>query len=75
MINLTESALNAVRNAISAANKPVDGLRIMVEAGGCAGYKYMLGQQEPRIPRGHDDRLRDRPGGIGLHLRKSEREK
>ena len=43
MINLTDSALNAVRNAISTANKPVDGLRIMVEAGGCAGYKYMLG--------------------------------
>ncbi len=43
MINLTDSALNAVRNAISAAPNPVDGLRIMVEAGGCAGLKYNLG--------------------------------
>ncbi len=43
VINLTDSALNAVRNAISGAVKPVGGLRIMVEAGGCAGYKYMMG--------------------------------
>jgi len=43
MINLTDSALNAVRNAISTAPNPVDGLRIMVEAGGCAGLKYNLG--------------------------------
>ena len=43
MINLTDSALNAVRNAISGAGRPVGGLRIMVEAGGCAGYKYMMG--------------------------------
>ena len=43
MINLTDSALSAVRNAISSAGKPVGGLRIMVEAGGCAGYKYMMG--------------------------------
>ena len=43
MINLTDSALNAVRNAIATAGKPVDGLRIMVEAGGCAGLKYNLG--------------------------------
>jgi len=43
MINLTDSALSAVRNAISSTGKPVGGLRIMVEAGGCAGYKYMMG--------------------------------
>jgi len=43
MINLTDSAINAVRSAISGATEPVGGLRIMVEAGGCAGYKYMMG--------------------------------
>jgi iron-sulfur cluster assembly accessory protein len=43
MINLTDSALNAVRTAIQGAKDPVGGLRIMVEAGGCAGYKYMMG--------------------------------
>lgn len=43
MINLTNSAVNAVRSAISGASEPVGGLRIMVEAGGCAGYKYMMG--------------------------------
>ena len=43
MINFTNSALNAVRSAISGAAEPVGGLRIMVQAGGCAGYKYMMG--------------------------------
>jgi iron-sulfur cluster assembly accessory protein len=43
MINLTDSAVNAVRSAIQGAKDPVGGLRIMVEAGGCAGYKYMMG--------------------------------
>ncbi len=43
MINLTDSAMNAVRTAISGAAEPVSGLRIMVETGGCAGHKYMMG--------------------------------
>ena len=50
MIQLTDSALDAVRNAIKGAAEPVGGLRIQVEAGGCAGYKYMMGlvdQAEP----------------------------
>ena len=59
MINLTDSALNAVRNAISSANKPVDGLRIMVEAGGCAGYKYNLGLVDEIDP---DDTVIERDG-------------
>jgi len=59
MINLTDSALNAVRNAISTAGKPVDGLRIMVEAGGCAGYKYNLGLVDQIDP---DDVVIERDG-------------
>jgi iron-sulfur cluster assembly protein len=43
MIELTESAVNAIRDAIAGSEGPVVGLRIMVEAGGCAGYKYMMG--------------------------------
>ncbi|MBL8574323.1 MAG: iron-sulfur cluster assembly accessory protein [Hyphomicrobiaceae bacterium] len=43
MISLTDNAVSAVKSAISGAEGPVAGLRIMVEAGGCAGYKYMMG--------------------------------
>ena len=43
MITLTENALNAVRSALAGASQPLEGLRIMVETGGCAGYKYMMG--------------------------------
>jgi len=43
MIQLTESAVDAVRSAIKGAAEPVEGLRIMVETGGCAGFKYMMG--------------------------------
>lgn len=43
MIQLTDSAINAVRTAIAASTSPVEGLRLVVEAGGCAGLKYMMG--------------------------------
>lgn len=59
MINLTDSALNAVRNAISTAAEPVDGLRIMVEAGGCAGLKYNMGLVKEIDP---DDTVIERDG-------------
>jgi iron-sulfur cluster assembly protein len=59
MINLTDSALNAVQSAISGADKPVGGLRIMVEAGGCAGFKYMMGLVNEAEP---DDTVIERNG-------------
>ncbi|MGQ0682651.1 iron-sulfur cluster assembly accessory protein [Bradyrhizobium sp.] len=59
MINLTDSALNAVRSAISTAPEPVDGLRIMVEAGGCAGLKYNMGLVKEVDP---DDTVIERDG-------------
>jgi iron-sulfur cluster assembly protein len=59
MINLTDSALNAVRSAIATAAQPVDGLRIMVEAGGCAGLKYNLGLVNEADP---DDTVIERDG-------------
>jgi iron-sulfur cluster assembly protein len=43
MIVLTDSAVEAVKTAISKADEAPAGLRIQVEAGGCAGYKYMMG--------------------------------
>ncbi len=43
MIVLTDSAVEAVRTAIAKAETPPAGLRIQVETGGCAGYKYMMG--------------------------------
>jgi iron-sulfur cluster assembly accessory protein len=43
IINLTDSAVNAVRTAIDDSTDPVTGLRIMVEAGGCSGWQYQMG--------------------------------
>jgi len=43
MIELTETAANAIRSAISGSPEKVEGLRIMVQSGGCAGNKYMMG--------------------------------
>lgn len=43
MIELTDSAADAIRSAMSSAAEPVAGLRLMVQTGGCAGYQYMMG--------------------------------
>jgi len=43
MIQLTDGAIQAVRSAIAGAPEPIEGLRIAVETGGCAGYKYVMG--------------------------------
>ena len=50
MIQLTDSAANAVRSAIAGAAGPIAGLRLQVETGGCAGYKYMMGLVDEAQP-------------------------
>jgi len=50
MIVLTPKAASAVKSAMLQAGKPDGGLRIMIDAGGCAGYKYFIGLEvEPEI--------------------------
>ncbi|MFQ3451984.1 iron-sulfur cluster assembly accessory protein [Bradyrhizobium sp. UFLA01-814] len=50
MINLTDSALNAVKSVLGKSAQPARGLRIMVETGGCAGFKYAMDLAEQANP-------------------------
>ncbi|WP_331375541.1 iron-sulfur cluster assembly accessory protein [Sinorhizobium chiapasense] len=45
MITLTENAVAGMKAALSRATEPVEGFRIMVQAGGCAGFKYVMGME------------------------------
>ena len=53
MIQLTPDAIEAVKSAMSRSTAPAAGLRIMVETGGCAGFKYMMGIE--KAPRDGDE--------------------
>jgi len=46
MINLTDNAVSAVQRFIESSDKPVVGLRIKVEGGGCSGYQYGMKLEE-----------------------------
>lgn len=43
MLELTTSAVGAIRRVIAEATDDVLGLRVMVSVGGCAGFQYQLG--------------------------------
>lgn len=49
-ILLTNSAVDAIKNALSQEGQPGDGLRVSVIGGGCSGYQYNLDfEKEARI--------------------------
>jgi iron-sulfur cluster assembly protein len=64
MIQLTASAANALRSAISGAANPMAGLRLQIETGGCAGYKYKLGL----VPEGAPGDLRFDTEGVAVFV-------
>lgn len=43
MVTLTEKAQDTLRHLITKAEDGTNGLRIMVDQGGCSGLQYMLG--------------------------------
>lgn len=59
MITLTENAVSAVQRFMAASEKPVVGLRIKVEGGGCSGFQYGMKLEESI---GEGDEVVDYPG-------------
>ncbi|MDE5466148.1 iron-sulfur cluster assembly accessory protein [Bradyrhizobium sp. F1.2.2] len=57
MINLTDSAVNALKSVISGSAQPTSGLRI--ETGGCDGFKYRMSLADEAKP---DDTVTERDG-------------
>ena len=43
MLELTQSAMKAIRRVIAQAENDVLGLRVTVSVGGCAGFQYGIG--------------------------------
>jgi len=64
MIALTENAATAVKKAIERSGKMGAGFRIMVETGGCSGFKYKIGlDAKPR----QDDEVVE-SGGVRIFV-------
>ena len=63
MLELTDSAREAIRTAIDGAGRPVAGLRVMVQDGGCAGLKYGMALE---LDQQDDDAVIDAEGVIVL---------
>ncbi len=64
MIALTDNAITAVKKAMTRAGKEGAGFRIMVEPGGCSGFKYKIGlDASPR----QDDAIVE-SGGIRIFV-------
>lgn len=49
MITLTDSAAGAVKRFMSGADKPLNGLRIKVQDGGCSGMQYGMRLEEGSV--------------------------
>lgn len=49
MVALTENARKTLRRLLDKADTGADGLRIMVDMGGCSGMQYTLGLEKDTI--------------------------
>ncbi|MEL6337227.1 MAG: iron-sulfur cluster assembly accessory protein [Pseudomonadota bacterium] len=52
MLEITDTAREAIRQAIEGAGRPIAGLRVMVQGGGCAGFQYGMALE---LDRAEDD--------------------
>lgn len=50
VMRLTEAAANRIRDIMAKADKPIEGLRVGVKNGGCAGMSYTMEFAEARQP-------------------------
>mgnify|MGYP000916651525 CR=1 FL=1 len=64
MITLTQNAAAAVKTAIAQSSEAVEGMRIRVEEGGCAGFKYTMKLESEALE--HD--LIVEQGGVKLFI-------